>query len=301
MRSNTVASEVLRFIIENPGKTDGEINTLLYSEEKNHAHINITCRSLADQGYAVRQPRGDGRLGNYPKGTSPPVTLPGPGSASRDDIVIRIDRFLQDSKKPNHRYLSWDYCYAFFGRRDEIRASPDLQDHASLHLAWFLASWGMLRGSADLLWKNHTFLLPVVKAVVSPDFDELLGFDPSKSCKDLLLEKLFGASGLSQSIRRGFLALDQGFSASDILVTKVILGTTGASMAFDQYVMAGLKRAGLTAKFGRKAMACAFDFFEQHRGQFDQVEARGYPPFKLLDMYFFDLGKQASGAIEKEL
>src|SRR5579862_501886 len=131
MRPNTVAAEVLRFLIDHPGKTDGEINTLLYGGEKNHAHINITCRSLTDRGLVVRRHRGDGKLGNFPTGISHSQALPILRSETRNDIHFRVDRFLQDSKKPNHRYLSWDYCYTFFRRREEIRCSPELQDHAA--------------------------------------------------------------------------------------------------------------------------------------------------------------------------
>lgn len=53
-----------------------------------------------------------------------------------------------DSMKddPHHRYLSWEYCHEAFrlNRRPQIDATID---YLCLHLAWYLASWGMLRNS----------------------------------------------------------------------------------------------------------------------------------------------------------
>jgi len=297
MRTNTVASEVLKFLLCNPGHTDGEINLLLFGGAKNHAHINITCRGLVDQGLIARKQRSDGKLGNYPSAPGEAQPQLSQGVEHRSDIFRRVDRFLEDAKKPNHRYLSWDYCFEFFRNREQIRGSAELKDLASLHLAWFLASWGMLRGSGDLLWKNHTFLAPVVEALIQPEFDQLLAFDPLKTDKDLLLDLLLGTNGLDRAIRKGFVTLDPSFSASDILVTKVLLGTTACSMAFDQYVVGGLKECGLTGKYGKRALGGAFDFYVRHQDQFKDVDANGYPPFKLLDMYFFDFGMEASGEL----
>lgn len=56
-----------------------------------------------------------------------------------------------DSMKddPHHRYLSWEYCHEAFrlNRRPQIDATID---YLCLHLAWYLASWGMLIG----LWSQ---------------------------------------------------------------------------------------------------------------------------------------------------
>lgn len=67
-----------------------------------------------------------------------------------------------DSMKddPHHRYLSWEYCHEAFrlNRRPQIDATID---YLCLHLAWYLASWGIVidechRGSAkeDSRWRR---------------------------------------------------------------------------------------------------------------------------------------------------
>lgn len=54
----------------------------------------------------------------------------------------------------HHRYRSWEHCYRFFRRAGAAEISNQ-RDHAALHLGFYLASWGMYRGSSFLL-KQHT-------------------------------------------------------------------------------------------------------------------------------------------------
>ena len=55
----------------------------------------------------------------------------------------------------HHRYKSWEYCYQNFieARNRELNRS-DI-DALSLHLAFYLASWGMYRGSSFLLHSSR--------------------------------------------------------------------------------------------------------------------------------------------------
>ena len=72
--------------------------------------------------------------------------------------------FEQTMSDPHGRYLSWEHCYkAFLENRD----ANDEQaiDHLALHLAFYLASWGMYRGSSFLLQKDYKVHIPVVKII----------------------------------------------------------------------------------------------------------------------------------------
>ena len=62
---------------------------------------------------------------------------------------------VQDS---NHRFKSWEYCYTAFGNLDSV-------DYLSLHLAFYLASWGMYRGSCGILWKDYTIHMDAVNII----------------------------------------------------------------------------------------------------------------------------------------
>ena len=54
----------------------------------------------------------------------------------KSSVEKYLSNMVQDS---NHRFKSWEYCYTAFGNLDSV-------DYLSLHLAFYLASWGMYRG-----------------------------------------------------------------------------------------------------------------------------------------------------------
>ncbi|MFH1661746.1 MAG: hypothetical protein ABIA02_01460, partial [Candidatus Falkowbacteria bacterium] len=68
------------------------------------------------------------------------------------DIKETIRDFFKEIEgDDNHRYKSWEHCYNYFSLEDkEIN-----KDIACLHLAFYLASWGMYRGSTFLLQKDY--------------------------------------------------------------------------------------------------------------------------------------------------
>lgn len=65
-----------------------------------------------------------------------------------------------------HRYKSWDNCFQAFSvfKQTEIEV---------LELAFYLASWGMYRGSSGLLQKNHLIHKGAVDLVFSKTSQKL--------------------------------------------------------------------------------------------------------------------------------
>ena len=57
----------------------------------------------------------------------------------------------------NGRYCSWEHCYKVFHDARVKRQGGELPDYdyLSLHLAFYLASWGMYRGSSFLLQQDY--------------------------------------------------------------------------------------------------------------------------------------------------
>lgn len=65
------------------------------------------------------------------------------------NITTIVERYLENIiNDPFHRYRSWDHCHEAFNTSSQKKV------HA-LELAFYLASWGMYRGSGGLLQKNH--------------------------------------------------------------------------------------------------------------------------------------------------
>ena len=75
-----------------------------------------------------------------------------------DKINDTLEEFFEAWKTDdNSRYYSWEHCYNFFqNNKTEILTDCKLLHTASLHLAFYLASWGMYRGDTFLRQYDHT-------------------------------------------------------------------------------------------------------------------------------------------------
>jgi hypothetical protein len=164
-----------------------------------------------------------------------------------DDLAHLI--LSQIKQDPSHRYKSWDHCHNYFlTAKGKIKQGQtvDLKD-ASLMLAFYLASWGMLRNSG-LLWKDYTVHINVANIVLSNTYDVLWNdctFDDKFTalCIELYNEieeayeqiDYFRWDTKSKKYEKGTV------SATATLVTKVILGTIGCLPAYDDYFMYSAK------------------------------------------------------------
>lgn len=79
------------------------------------------------------------------------------------DLIIRsaAEFYNQLKADENGRFRSWEHCYSHF-MRARNQSEVD-HDYLSLQLAFYLASWGMYRGSSFLLQKDYRVHIPIVK------------------------------------------------------------------------------------------------------------------------------------------
>src|SRR4051812_12697232 len=93
------------------------------------------------------------------------------------EIEKRISRFHSKLARDQfHRYRSWEHCYRHFRRIGRIRTDADV-DAAALQLGFYLASWGMYRGSSFLLWKDYTIHKSAVRLLREKEFRSLWDLD----------------------------------------------------------------------------------------------------------------------------
>ena len=93
------------------------------------------------------------------------------------DLIIKSSmEFYNDLKADeNGRYRSWEHCYSHFIKARESKEVD--YDYLSLQLAFYLASWGMYRGSSFLLQKDYRVHVPVVKELLNKKYDALAGIE----------------------------------------------------------------------------------------------------------------------------
>src|SRR5215471_2198526 len=97
----------------------------------------------------------------------------------------KIRAFYQGMLSEHHRYRSWEHCFGYFrkAKPDGVLASLDT---AALQLGFYLASWGMYRGSSFLLQHAYTVHLRAVDRLVAlqllPLWEKEFGAEPADVC-----------------------------------------------------------------------------------------------------------------------
>ncbi len=217
------------------------------------------------------------------------------------DLMIRSATvFYADLRKDeNGRYRSWEHCYkCFHDARD--KSHVDL-DNLSLQLAFYLASWGMYRGSSFLLQKDYKIHMPVVEKILGKEYDCLFGIEVLNLRRrevQLALEALEKfISSYYGNIRTNVRQSDIKSKISTTLLTKILMGTLGCVPAYDRYFIDGIKDQKVsTGNYNMQSILKLVDFYEKHyealeeaRNQLTVYDLK-YPQMKLLDMGFWQIG-----------
>lgn len=269
-----------------------------YKESTIRTHITSRMCVNAPDHHAVkykdvkRSNRGTYQLLGYEKSQHQPQI------SSGSDIEGVISSFhRQLSIDQHHRYKSWEYCYSYFSK-DDIDV-----DHACLHLALYLASWGMYRGSSFLLWKDYLIHEAIVRELISKrhlrsvDFtyqpEETISeiFNLSNWIKDWYTENITSVNGHTKRI-----------IPTNTLVTKILLGTLGCIPAYDRYFVGGLRKKGIGFSTLTKGnLLAVLRFYQSNKTAFDNAQKHimdisgvHYPAMKLVDMYFWQIGFEAA-------
>lgn len=178
-------------------------------------------------------------------------------------------RGKNNGRKPNERYASFDYCYNYFytfykeNQISEIASDENIQ-MSCLHLGFYLASWGMMRGSTLLIEKSVRYLKELVIAIskMDPIFWEI---DVDKyddkniqlllDCKEIINKALVGEK-----------------DPTDTLITKIMLGVFASVPAFDQYVSKSLG----VSKLNKNSLEKIGRFYDQNKEIIDNYDIHTY-------------------------
>jgi hypothetical protein len=214
------------------------------------------------------------------------------------DIQKHLDEFRSGGRhNPTSRFTSFDYCYNYFqGARDQgetgALADEDRLMESCLQLGFYLASWGMMRGSGMLITRSLSGLVPVLQAIAA-EHPSTWDLDASS-----LVDHADEVHDLGERLRDVF-----GFRASDTMVTKVMLGVFGCVPAFDNNFCRGFKAdQGASASLRVKGLKAVGKYYAEHQAEIDDQEvltldfsteretSRRYPTAKIIDIVFFQAG-----------
>jgi len=185
---------------------------------------------------------------------------------------------------------AWELCYAHFGRNPEADT-----EKASLHLAAFLASWGMMRGSSFL--RNHSFVVheSIVRLIVGGKH----GIARNLHARDLASQQDEILKLVGKLCKHYRAYHPKRRNPTTVLTSKILLATLGCSIGYDRYVVAGLRHEGIAAQLSRRGLMQLNGWAQERLGELDDLQktfrAKGldYPHMKLLDMYFWRIGRRS--------
>ena len=217
-----------------------------------------------------------------------------------DELISAAQTFYDDARaNENGRSRSWEHCYRVF-RDARSDPSPDY-DYLSLHLAFYLSSWEMYRGSSFLLQKDYKVHTPIVEEILKPEYNCLFGL----ACADLRerdVQKRL--KNVSDDIAKHFRPIRDevagrkvASNVSPVLITKILMGTLGCVPAYDRFFEEGARHLGLEKKsYNEDSLLELADIYEEHNDRLEEAR-RGmrtddliYPQMKLLDMGFWQVG-----------
>lgn len=212
-----------------------------------------------------------------------------------DNVKKFSDEILADQ---HGRYRSWEHCYNAFSK-NRHKYDEETLDYLSLHLAFYLASWGMYRGSSFLLQKDYKVHRKVVETIFDEQYDCLFAIEAQELLKDERLNLLFEVSEEIKKIYAGTKSVKESKenNATDTLITKILLGTFGCVPAYDQYFLKGISKHNIAKQtYGKDSIKALASYYLEHYEEFENVREEissygiTYTPMKIIDMCFWQIG-----------
>ncbi|KQQ44735.1 hypothetical protein ASF69_09025 [Rhizobium sp. Leaf311] len=201
-----------------------------------------------------------------------------------------IEPRLRDAERQKSNLNSWRFCYEAFG---DPSSTPE---SLALNLGFFLASWGMMRGSSFLRQYDFTVHLPIVDIVRTSEARRLRhsNADGPSDIKEVFRVRDAIADNYRSLPQRGRL-----INVTDTLSSKIMLATLGCVPAYDRYFVAGARAEKIPTRFNEKSIislqqhiAGRADEYEEARRITEQRLGAPIPLMRVVDMYFFTVGKQ---------
>lgn len=220
----------------------------------------------------------------------------------RTDIGSTIGDFKK-GQELDDRYASYDYCSNYFRPKCGLCITDDMEK-SCLALGFYLASWGMYRGSSFLLNKSAHVYVPLIEYLSTLD-DSVWEIDAHNLIQNS--DKLVDIYG---QIRDKLIPTN---SSHIVLATKIMMGVLGCVPAYDRFFVSSFREIfkGRCAfsSFNKESLSCIEEFYLANEKDIDfQVSAiktlsfdgsatgLPYTKAKIIDMYGFTKGLEMSGS-----
>lgn len=199
------------------------------------------------------------------------------------------------------RLKAWEFLYEYIWDESRPRwadlISEEQIDTTALHIGFYLANWGMFRGSSGLLQNSN---LDLMKALAKrlftgqgPELFELSLVNFAPGAPDLAYNQ-----ALLDSVLASMETLATNVSWTDTLKTKILMGVWGECPALDRFYIAACRdlfprRAFITIASGKGLTALAGVVEQLNPSPLPLKTGRlelPYPMARVMDMALFQYG-----------
>lgn len=199
------------------------------------------------------------------------------------------------------RLKAWEFLYEYIW--NESRAnwadliSEDQIETTALHIGFYLANWGMFRGSSGLLQNSNLDLMKALAKLLfegqGPELLELSMDDFAPGAPKLVYHQT-----LLDSVLGSMESLASNVSWTATLKTKILMGVWGECPALDRFYIAACRdlfprRPFITAASGKGLTALAGVVRELNAPTLHLETGRlklPYPTARVMDMALFQYG-----------
>ena len=213
-----------------------------------------------------------------------------------ENLEIHIDEFKSKAGVTD-RYTSFDFCYNYF--RNTIDFNKDIEK-SCLVLGFYLASWGMLRGSSFLLQKSAKHFQKLIEYYSTIDKKVwLIDVD------NYNVETITTILEIYNKTKENIIIENKTHLT---LVTKILMGVFGFIPAYDQYFCKTFNelfkgKCGFSV-VNSNSLNCLKEFYDNNKTSIDNISSNTftkdfltgqntsitYPKAKVIDMFGFTNG-----------
>lgn len=222
------------------------------------------------------------------------------------EITKAVENFLRftegQTSKDYGRERSWDFCFNHFQNNPTPTHDMEL---SCIQLGYYLASWGMLRGSSYLFGQTNARHYRETIEVVERYNPQMREIDAQR----------FPESDVQQVILAAYVDLREALlpqgGSPRTLISKVMMGTWGVLPSFDSYLVKGFRSLAETKKemtafnsVGARSLTLLGEFYDHHNTEIDRLTQRfttvdfatgeftdrHFSQAKIIDMFGFQKG-----------
>lgn len=229
-----------------------------------------------------------------------------------NEILTRFNTEFEQGAA--HRYASYDFCYNYF---HNVRGEALVKDmeKSCYAIGFYLASWGMYRGSSFILERSAFYYKWLIEYIASLENDSIWEIDVNNYNEDGNYNRILEVYEKIESLifpknHNG----DEGQKNHLTMVTKIMMGVFGCIPAFDQFFIKTFKKLyprhfpteqNNVTILSLSALEKIYDFYQANQANIDadiiqrqtidfntgDFTVFNYTKAKLIDMYGFRKGK----------